>query len=219
MYKTVIFDLDGTLLDTIQDLADAANYVCEQRGWPVHPVNEYKKMVGNGIPKLVERFSPANARQPQQLARTLEAFLMRYSAYMRQKTAPYPGIPELLEQLKKAGVQLAVLSNKQDSLCREVISYYFDFTLFDRVRGALPGVAAKPDPAGVHRLMAELSADAPSTLFVGDSDVDILTAKNSGLAGCGVLWGFRDRDELTRAGADHIAQTPSELAQIILGNN
>lgn len=217
MYKTVIFDLDGTLLDTIQDLADAANYVCEQRGWPVHTVDEYKKMVGNGIPKLVERFSPVSARHPEQLNATLEAFLLRYSAFMRQKTAPYAGIPEMLTRLKNAGVQMAVLSNKQDSLSREVVGYYFDSSLFCKVRGALPGVPTKPDPAGVHRLMDELSADAASTLFVGDSDVDILTAKNSGLAGCGVLWGFRDRSELEGAGADHIAATPEELEAVILG--
>ena len=215
MYKTVIFDLDGTLLNTIEDLANAGNYVCQLHGWPTFTVDQYKKMVGNGIPKLVERFSPEFARDPQQLKSTLEAFLLRYSAFMQVCTAPYPGIPELLEQLKQAGVQIAVLSNKQDSLSRNVVSSYFP-DCFDLVRGALPGIPSKPDPAGVYRMLKELSADPASTLFVGDSNVDILTAKNSGLDSCGVLWGFRDRQELEQAGAKHIAPDIQTLADLIL---
>lgn len=215
MYHTVVFDLDGTLLNTLEDLAGAANAVCAQNGWPQRPVNEYRYLVGNGIPKLVERFSPPDARTPAQLAATLDAFLFRYSCHMQDCTAPYAGILPLLAQLEAEGVQMAVLSNKQDELARQVVRSYFP-DCFALVRGALPQVPVKPDPAGVHLLLKELSADPAQTLFVGDSNVDILTAKNTGLDSCGVLWGFRDEAELAAAGADHLAADPAALQAIIL---
>ena len=117
MIKTVLFDLDGTLLNTIDDLADAGNWVCTQNGWPTFTVAQFKMMVGNGIPKLVERFSPADARTPAQLAATLAQFTARYDAHKEDKTAPYPGIPALLDALKAEGIQCAVFSNKADALC------------------------------------------------------------------------------------------------------
>ena len=116
MIKTVLFDLDGTLLNTIDDLADAGNWVCEQHGWPTFTVEQFKHMVGNGIPKLVERFSPENARTPEQLAATLAEFTARYDAHKEDKTAPYPGIPELLDELRAKGVQCAVFSTRP-TLC------------------------------------------------------------------------------------------------------
>lgn len=116
MIKTVLFDLDGTLLNTIDDLADAGNWVCTQNGWPTFTVAQFKMMVGNGIPKLVERFSPADARTPAQLAATLAQFTARYDAHKEDKTAPYPGIPALLDALKAEGIQCAVFSNKADAL-------------------------------------------------------------------------------------------------------
>ena len=181
MYKTVVFDLDGTLLNTIDDLADAGNRVCAARGWPQHTVEEYKYFVGNGIPKLVERFSPPQARTPDQLADTLAAFQADYGAHLRDKTAPYPGIPALLARLKAAGVQLAVFSNKADPLARQVVADYFDAALFDAVRGALPGVPTKPAPQGTLALMQAIGADPAATLYVGDSNVDVDTAHNAGL--------------------------------------
>ena len=114
MIRTIIFDLDGTLLNTLEDLADAANWVCEQNHWPTHPLEAYRYFVGNGIPKLVERFSPPEARTPEQLARTLAQFTARYDAHKEDKTAPYPGIPALLEALAAQGVRTAVFSNKAD---------------------------------------------------------------------------------------------------------
>lgn len=216
MYQTVIFDLDGTLLNTIQDLADAANYVCAQNGWPVHTLAEYKQFVGNGIPRLCERFSPPADRTPKRLARTLAEFGARYSAHKQDKTAPYPGVPELLGILKRAGVRLAVLSNKEHTLAGEVVAHYFP-DVFDCVQGAVDTLPSKPDPAGVNALMARISARQKTTLFVGDSDVDIFTAKNAGLAGCGVLWGFRGKQELQAAGADYLAANAQELQRLILG--
>ena len=216
MYKTVVFDLDGTLLNTIDDLADAGNRVCAARGWPQHTVEEYKYFVGNGIPKLVERFSPPQARTPDQLADTLAAFQADYGAHLRDKTAPYPGIPALLARLKAAGVQLAVFSNKANPLARQVVADYFDTALFDAVRGALPGVPTKPAPQGTLALMQAIGADPAATLYVGDSNVDVDTAHNAGLPCCGVLWGFRTRQELTDAGAEHLAADAEELWNVIV---
>ncbi len=211
MIKTILFDLDGTLLNTIDDLADAANWVCTQHGWPTFPVETYKHFVGNGIPKLVERFSPENARTPEQLAATLAEFSARYDAHKEDKTAPYPGILELLAALKAEGVQTAVFSNKADTFCGKIIEHYFGPDSFSLVRGSRPGVPTKPDPAGVYSLMVDLGADPQSTLFVGDSDVDILTGHNAGLPALGVLWGFRGEAELTAAGADALAAKPEDI--------
>ena len=216
MYKTVVFDLDGTLLNTIDDLADAGNRVCAARGWPQHTVEEYKYFVGNGIPKLVERFSPPEARTPAVLADTLAAFQADYGAHLRDKTAPYPGMPALLARLKAAGVQLAVFSNKADPLARQVVADYFDAALFDAVRGALPGVPTKPAPQGTLALMQAIGADPAATIYVGDSNVDVDTAHNAGLPCCGVLWGFRTRQELTDAGAEHLAADAEELWNVIV---
>ena len=215
MYRSVIFDLDGTLLNTLEDLAAAGEYVCAQNGWPAHTLEEYRYFVGNGIPKLCERFSPADQRSPERLARTLEQFTRYYDAHKEDFTAPYPGIAELLDALEKNGVVFGVLTNKAHPLAVGVLEHYFPGR-FTFVQGAKPGVPVKPDPAGLHQLMAAMGADAASTLFVGDSNVDIRTAKNGGLAGCGVLWGFRTEEELRGEGADYIAADPAALARIIL---
>lgn len=215
MIHTILFDLDGTLLNTIDDLADAANWVCAQNGWPQHTVAEYKYMVGNGIPKLVERFSPAEARTPDRLAETLAQFTARYDAHKEDKTAPYPGIPELLKELKAAGIQTAVFSNKADALCGKIIEHYFGPVAFSAVRGSRPGVPTKPDPTGLWDLMRQLNADPATTLFVGDSDVDILTGHNAGLPAMGAVWGFRGAGELTVAGAEALAFRPGDILDYI----
>ena len=219
MYKTVVFDLDGTLLNTLTDLADAGNRLCRKYGWPTHECQAYRYFVGNGIPKLVERFSPENARTPEQLAATLAEFTARYDAHKEDKTAPYPGIPALLDALKAEGIQCAVFSNKADALCGGIIAHYFGTGRFDAVRGNRPGVPTKPDPTGLHALMAELGADPAATLFVGDSDVDILTGHNAQLPAMGALWGFRGRAELTAAGADALAEVPEDILRYVQEQN
>ena len=215
MIKTILFDLDGTLLNTIDDLADAGNWVCEQHGWPTFSVEQFKHMVGNGIPKLVERFSPADAQSPEQRAATLAEFTARYDAHKEDKTAPYPGIPELLDALKADGIQTAVFSNKADPLCGKIIEHYFGAGRFQIVRGNRPGVPTKPDPIGVYSLMEDLGAKPESTLFVGDSDVDILTGHNAGLPAVGALWGFRGKAELSAAGADALAAVPGDILTFV----
>lgn len=215
MYTHVIFDLDGTLLNTIDDLADAGNHVCAARGWPIHTVDAYKYMVGNGIPNLVRRFAPEGTGE-EELSAALAEFSAWYDLHKEDKTAPYPGIARAVELLKAAGVSVAVLSNKAHALAAPVVEHYFP-GLFPLVQGALPGVPVKPDPTLLRRMLAELGAAPETTLFVGDSDVDILTGKNGGLAACGVLWGFRDRAELEGAGADLVINRPAQLVEVVTG--
>lgn len=216
MYKNVIFDLDGTLLNTLEDLAAAANYVCACHGWPSHTVEEYKYFVGNGAPKLLERVVPPEVELTDELRRTaLEEFTQRYNAHKEDKTTAYPGMQEAVRRLREAGLTLAVLSNKPHEAARPVVERYYP-GLFHKVQGALPDVPVKPDPTLLHKLMAELGAAAADTLFVGDSNVDIRTAKNGGLTSCGVLWGFRTRQELEAEGAGFIVETAAQLVEVVL---
>ena len=215
MYRYVIFDLDGTLLNTLDDLADAGNYTCRLNGWPEHPVAAYKYFVGNGIARLVERFTPEEYRTPETLKAALDTFVPYYDSHKEDKTIPYPGIPEMLRRIRHAGVQIAVLTNKAHPLAEGVMERYFP-GLFLFVQGALTDKPTKPDPTLLHELMERMGAEREETLFVGDSNVDICTAKNGGLTGCGVLWGFRTAEELLNEGADHLVSTPEELAELIL---
>lgn len=215
MYRTVLFDLDGTLLNTIADLAAAGNHVCRKNGWPEYSVSEFQAMVGHGIPNLVRTFSPESARDPETLAASLAEFSAYYSAHSMDHTVPYPGIPELLDRLNAAGVQLAVCSNKADEFSRLLIEHYFPGR-FALVRGKREGVPVKPDPTVVHGILSELSADPAGALFVGDSPTDVHTGHNAGLPVCAVTWGFRPRQSLEEAGADFLADTVIALEQTIL---
>lgn len=215
MYQTVIFDLDGTLLDTIGDLAAAANWVCRENGWPEHTEREVMAMVGHGIPNLISQFSPEGFRSEAEVARTLPKFSAYYGAHNMERTCPYPGIPELLAKLKAAGVQLAVFSNKADDFSRVIVEHYFP-GVFDVIRGKVEGLPVKPDPAGTRLVLEALNADPKTTIYVGDSNVDIRTGHNVGIPACGVSWGFRARETLVEAGADFVADTVGQLERVLL---
>ena len=215
MFTHVIFDLDGTLLNTIDDLADAGNHVCAAHGWPTHTVDEFKMMVGNGLPSLVQRFTPDGLSR-EELDAALAEHIAYYDAHKEDKTAPYPGVLRLLVALKGAGVHLAVLSNKAHDLAGPVVEHYFPGA-FEYVQGALPDAPLKPDPTLLRKMMREMGAAPETTLFVGDSGVDVSTGKNGGLTVVGVLWGFRGRDELKYAGADWIIDSPEQLAAVVTG--
>lgn len=217
MSRTVIFDLDGTLLNTIADLAAAGNWVCRENGWPERSVEEFQTLVGHGIPNLVSRFTPEACRSPLLLASALTQFTAYYGEHNMDETAPYPGIPALLEHLAAAGLRMAVYSNKADDLSRAMIGHYFP-GVFRLVRGKLPEAPVKPDGAAARALLEELGAAPEEAVFVGDSSVDIHTGHNAGSRACGVTWGFRSRASLEEAGADFLADTPAELEALLLGN-
>lgn len=213
MFSHVIFDLDGTLLNTIDDLAEAGNYICKKHHWPTHTVDEFKLMVGNGIPKLVSRFSPEDVTEAE-LATALSEFTAYYGKHKEDKTAPYAGVLEMVKLLKASGVRVGVLTNKAHALAGPVVEHYYP-GVFEWIQGALPDVPTKPDPALLDLMMEKMGAKPETTLLVGDSNVDIQTGKNGGLTTCGVLWGFRSKEELERAGADTVISHPEELAGVI----
>lgn len=215
LYRCILFDLDGTLLDTLQDLAEAGNHTLSVMGFPRHPIAAYQQMVGNGIPKLVWRMLPEQNRQESTLELAYSLFQRHYQAHMLDNTAPYPGILDTLQRLKEAGYPLGVSSNKADTYTQKIVSTFFPNT-FCSVAGLTPPFPAKPDPTLALHQMAQMGGTPGTTLYIGDSDVDMFTARNAGFVGCGVLWGFRSGRELLQAGADLIAETPAELIEHIL---
>ena len=215
-YQTVLFDMDGTLLDTLTDMEAAVNHILTQYGYPVRTLEEVRRFVGNGAGLLIHRALPQGV-DPAREAEVLAAYRAYYQAHNCIRTRPYEGIPELLAALRRAGVRTAVLSNKAHALAGPVVEDYYPGQ-FPWVQGALPGLPTKPDPTLLHRLMEQMGASPEDTLFVGDSDVDIRTARNGGLTSCGVLWGFRGRAELEAEGADCLARTPEELVKAVLGD-
>ncbi len=213
MFKAVIFDLDGTILDTLRDLAEAGNHALAEHGLLPYPQEEYKRMVGNGVPRLIERMAQGQPADMQKAV--MRSFQVYYTAHMADYTAPYPGILSMLSRLKEKGVRMAVLSNKADEFVGPIVGKYFP-NMFEQVLGLKEGFPAKPDPASALYLAKLLDADTADTLYVGDSDVDMLTAKAANMPGCGVLWGFRGREELVGAGARFIAATPKELEDLVI---
>lgn len=213
----MIFDLDGTLVDSLADLADSMNEVLAAYGHPTHPEEAYRLFVGDGLAQLVERALPADARQKD----VVELFTRRMSeAYSRRQTArtrPYPGIPELLRTLAARGLRTAILSNKPDGPAGEIATELLSPHVFDRVRGARPGVPLKPDPTAAIELASELATEPAGCAFVGDSEIDIRTGLAAGMLTIGVTWGFRDEGELVASGAQRIVRHPAEVLEIVGG--
>jgi len=213
--KLIIFDLDGTLLDTLQDLGDSCNAVLQQYGYPTHPLVAYKKFVGNGVEKLIERALPEEARTPQTVPLVLAAFKTYYGQKSVSHTKPYTGIIPLLQELKSLGYLISVASNKYHEAVLPLMQQYFSNIQFDLILGHRAGHPAKPDPAIVLDSLQTLSVSKQECFYVGDSSVDMDTANNAGVTAIGVTWGFRDEDELRHHGAKHIINQPQELLAIV----
>lgn len=218
MNQLVIFDLDGTLLNTIDDLAASTNMALSRCGLPVHPTERYKTMVGNGADTLIKRAMPQGLaeRDPGLFKQVREGFDHFYSLHSHDRTSPYPGVSEMLLRCGEAGVMTAVLSNKPHAMTVEVIERYFPDIPFTMVLGQRPGMLCKPDPSGVYEILKSTGASPKQSLFVGDSNVDMETALCSGLRGVGVLWGFRTKLELENAGAWAVCTEMEDLLKIIL---
>jgi phosphoglycolate phosphatase len=214
MKKLVIFDLDGTLLDTVEDLAEACNHILRQEGFPQYPIEQYRIFVGNGITKLIERALPAEVRTPEYIEALRLRFVDYYTRHIDRRTTPYKGISELLTTLHSRGVGLAVASNKFQSGTLRLVERFFPAIPFVAVMGQREGVPTKPDPAVVRQIISMAGVGPDETLYVGDSDVDMLTAHNAGVTSVGVVWGFRGEKELIESGADHIVEHPSEILHI-----
>ncbi len=214
-YDAIIFDLDGTLLDTLDDLMDAANYALGQMGYPLRTRDEIRQFVGNGVVRLIERSVPEGT-SPQDTERTLSIFKGFYELHKKDKTAPYPGVAELLKALREKGFKLAVVSNKFDAAVKALME--------DDVPGLLhaaageseaAGVPKKPDPTMVLRTLDALGVKPERAVYVGDSDVDMQTARNAGLPCISVTWGFRDREFLTEHGAAVFADAPADILALV----
>ncbi len=216
MYSTLIFDLDGTLLNTLGDLAAAGNHTLATLGCPTHKEEDYRLMVGNGIRVLISRMLPSDKQDPASLKEAYRLFSAYYSQHGTEQTKPYPGILDMLHVLKHKGHQLAVLSNKNHDYVQHLVPHYFG-TLFDCVIGLRAPFAPKPNPGSLQALMHELHAVPSSCLFCGDSAVDIQTAKEASIASCAVLWGFRTHEELKTECPTHFVQTAQEI--ITLGHS
>ena len=212
-YKCVIFDLDGTLLNTLEDLADSVNEMLRKYSCPERSLDEVRQFIGNGMKKLVVRSVSENFCE-EDLPSAYEFFRECYARNMRIKTRPYEGIVQSLEKLKNSGIKTVVTSNKNQDAVKMLCDEYFG-GLIDLAVGVKEGIPPKPDPVMVLSAMKETGVCKEDCIFVGDSDTDIVTAKNSGLESIGVLWGFRDADVLRKAGADYLISTPSEIFKII----
>lgn len=214
MKKAVIFDLDGTLLNTIDDLGDSVNYVLKKHNYPTFSIEEYKYKVGNGMRKLIERSLPENKLNDETIEQVLAEFMAYYSEHKMDKTAPYDNIEQLLKTLKQKGVKTAVVTNKAHISAKPLMDEVFP-DLFDAVIGQKEGVPTKPDPTSVFAVLKELGVSADECLYLGDSGVDMQTAKNAGIFGIGVLWGFRKADELIENGAKKLIGKPQELLELL----
>lgn len=216
MKKLVIFDLDGTLLNTIADLAHSTNYALNKLGYPTHEIEKYKFMVGNGIDKLFERALPEEEKSKENVLRVRKEFVPYYDIHNADDSRPYPGIPELLSYLQDAGVQIAVASNKYQAATQKLVDHYFPEIHFTAVLGQREGVKVKPDPIIVSDILEIAKVAKEEALYVGDSGVDMQTAANAGVTACGVTWGFRPRTELEEFNPSYIADTAGEIKNLIL---
>lgn len=210
-----IFDLDGTLLNTIADLATATNQALEACGFPTHPISAYPMFVGNGINKLFERALPAESRSEENIMRIRAHFLPYYDEHNADLSKPYPGIPQLLEELQTAGVHLAVASNKYQRATEKLIRHYFPTIRFAAVFGQREGIPVKPHPQIVEDILTLVPVNKEEVIYIGDSGVDMQTALHAGVESIGVTWGFRPKEELLQHSPTHLVDSADEIKILI----
>jgi phosphoglycolate phosphatase len=214
-YNAILFDLDGTLLDTLEDLADSMNAALARMGAPAHPVAGYKRFVGDGVIELCRRTLPADRRDEATIQAAAQAMRAEYSGRWDRKTRPYDGIPELLDELTARRVAMAVLSNKPDDFTKLCVKKLLPRWRFDAVRGLDPGGTKKPDPAGALAIARQLGVAPAGVLYLGDTDTDMRTAVAAGMFPVGARWGFRPAEELLANGAKVLIARPEELLGLL----
>jgi phosphoglycolate phosphatase len=215
IYKGIIFDLDGTLADTLTDIANSMNRVLHNRGYPVHLAEDYKYLIGRGLENLVTTSLPVESRLPSIITACLASLIEDYHDNCLVHTHLYPGIESMLFQLQDLGLKLAVFSNKADDLTRIIVQSLLPGIRFGKIVGARPDYPKKPDPSGARLISDYLKITPEQMIYLGDSDVDMLTARAAGMLAVGVLWGFRTKEELLLNGADHLLNDPFELMELL----
>lgn len=219
MKKLVIFDLDGTLLNTISDLGAAVNYALRSNGMPEHSLDVYPDMVGNGVRRLIERAMPMEQRRGTMVNKLLNDFKFYYNQHKSDMTKPYDGIPRLLSDLRDMDVAVAVASNKYQEATEGLMRDFFPDFPFAAVEGQRPGVPIKPDPSAVFAILGATLTPKAEAIYVGDSAVDMITARRACIDSVGVTWGFRSRQEISDNFATYIATEPQQILDIVRGIN
>jgi len=214
-FRAAMFDLDGTLLDTLDDLADSMNAVLERRGWPAHPRDAYRFFVGEGARLLVTRALPAERRGDAEVDAAFDEYRAEYGRRWNARSRPYDGIAEMLGALSVRGLRLAVLSNKPHAFTRKCVEHFFPGVRFDAVHGHRESTPPKPDPAAALAIARDLGVPPAAWLYLGDSGVDMETANRAGMFAAGVLWGFRPREELERHGARALCARPADALALL----
>ena len=213
--RCVLFDLDGTLVDSLVDLADSMNRVLIRQGFAAHPTEAYRYFVGDGIIKLAQRALPAEAQQEDIIKDCARKMRQEYALHWADTTRPYPGIAELLDTLASRGIEIAILSNKPDALTQEVVRTLLPQWNFAAVAGARETFPRKPDPAGALRIANLLRREPANFLYLGDTDTDMQTARAARMFAIGALWGFRTAEELKEHGAQALLSVPGELCPLL----
>lgn len=214
MIKAILFDLDGTLVNSLSDLASSVNFALNKHSFPTHQIDKYKYFVGDGMVKLIERALPDNLSDDKTFKLVFDDFMSHYRKHFMDRTLPYDGIEALLSSLKAMGMKIAVVSNKSHEMTLQVVDKLLDFD-FDYITGKKEGFPTKPDPKLTQIVMESLDVTACECVFIGDSGMDMSVAKNVNCKGIGVLWGFRTYEELKNNGADYIVSNPNEILDII----